>query len=35
LSFYDEVPEILQTLKDTNIHVAAASRTCAPDLWVV
>ncbi|KAH8084608.1 magnesium-dependent phosphatase-1 [Filobasidium floriforme] len=32
LSFYDEVPDILQTLKDTNIHVAAASRTCAPDL---
>lgn len=32
LSFYNEVPEILEALKDSEIHVAAASRTCAPDL---
>lgn len=32
LSFYHEVPSILAELKHRRIHVAAASRTSAPEL---
>ncbi len=31
-SFYGEVPSILSSLRENNIKVGAASRTCAPDL---
>ncbi|KAJ9102433.1 hypothetical protein QFC21_002833 [Naganishia friedmannii] len=32
LAFYREVPDVLAELKKSNIHIAAASRTHAPDL---
>ena len=32
ISFYDDVPSILHHLRDSNITVAAASRTHTPDL---
>jgi magnesium-dependent phosphatase 1 len=34
LEFYAEVPSILSELKRRNIHIAAASRTSAPELYV-
>jgi hypothetical protein len=34
LEFYNEVPEILEELKKIDTHVAAASRTQTPDLYV-
>ncbi|KAI5453187.1 hypothetical protein NCC49_006215 [Naganishia albida] len=32
IAFYREVPDVLAELKKSNIHIAAASRTHAPDL---
>ncbi|KAJ9107879.1 hypothetical protein QFC19_002622 [Naganishia cerealis] len=32
LAFYREVPDVLAELKKSSIHIAAASRTHAPDL---
>ncbi|KAJ9114417.1 hypothetical protein QFC20_001560 [Naganishia adeliensis] len=34
IAFYREVPDVLAELKKSNIHIAAASRTHAPDLYV-
>ena len=34
LEFYAEVPSILSELKRRKVHIAAASRTSAPELYV-
>lgn len=34
LGFYREVPTILAELRKRKIHIAAASRTSAPELYV-
>ena len=35
LGFYREVPTILAELRKRKIHIAAASRTSAPELYVL